>query len=435
MVQTPFNLNIREFISRAYIWSLYIFALTLPVRPFFLQNILSYSLILFLIFALAKIFVNRDFLGKEAIVHILFLSSIFIWWGISLTYSSDLNLGLKYMETKLGLILIPGFILFVKPVSREDFVKILKVYAIGVTAYLLISYLLVFFQNYQYNGFKHVVYPFYMYHSLVHFIGMHATYMAVQVAAALLIVLDMIIDNKQNERNSFLHYLWIAFLIFALLSLTVKMITLGFVLALFAYAIFRLGFISSLRIILPVFLVISISIYILSDHDWFIKRVGLENKEMVSDLSMDPENEKGTWGSLNMRYAVAMCAIDVIGDNVFFGTGIGDEKAERRSAYEKKNFRFALNRDFNEHNQYLNVWLNSGIIGLIILLSILIVPFYLSIKYNNALYFAWIVLIGIAFLSENYLSRQIGVAFFAFFNALFWQQLIFGNQTIRSKSL
>jgi hypothetical protein len=415
--------------------SLAIFALTLPVRPFFLQNILSYSTILFLIFALSRISYCGDIDFKSRYRQVLFFVAPFLWWAIGILYSSDLSRALKVLETKLVLILIPGFILLIHPISKEKLKKILFFYASGVTFFLLISYVLVLHQNYQYNQFRTLVIPFYAYHSLVHFIGMHATYMSIQVGLSILIVLDFSLSKAQPFKKQILRIVWLIFLLFALVSLTTKMVTIGLVVASTVYLMVKTGVRYTLKFIGPVLLILMLSVFYMSKHHWFKKRFLIDKQELAIDFSQDPENKNGKWGSLNMRYALAICAWDVISDKPILGTGVGDGQALRNQVYNERDFRFAINQGFNEHNQYLNTWLTSGIIGLILLLLLLMIPMYNALKMKNALYVAFITLIMISFLSENYLSRQIGVAFFAFFHSLFWQNQVMEKQTNAPKTM
>ncbi|QNL22935.1 O-antigen ligase family protein [Hyphobacterium sp. CCMP332] len=435
MVQTPFR-KIEGYIDKGYLLSLFVIALTLPISPFFLQNILSYSTILFLIFSLGKIFINKDFSLKENKISLTLFSSIFLWWAFGILYSENINSAFRLLETKLGLLLIPFFILTISPLSKKNFKSLLKAYALGITVYMLFSYLMVFIQNYQYNEFKQIVFPFYMYHSLVHFIGMHATYMAIQVAMAIIIVLDISIDNKFKKLSvNILNLLWISFLIFVLFSLTVKMIILAFLLSLIVFIFVRIGFNRALKIILPLLLIGLVSVWVLSDHKRFKERLGLNEKISIEHYGMDPENNKGKWGSLNMRIALAKINLEVIKKNPVFGVGIGDEKDARLNAYMAYDFKFGINHGFNEHNQYLNLLLSAGMVGLFIFIIVIAYPVVLAFKSKDAIYLAYLSLIIMSFLTENYLSRQIGVMFFAFFHSLFWQQLSYANKTIQSNSV
>ncbi|MEQ8358777.1 MAG: O-antigen ligase family protein [Cytophagales bacterium] len=435
MVQTPFR-KIERYIDKGYLLSLFVIALTLPVSPFFLQNILSYSTILYLIFSLGKIFITKDFSLKENKIFLILFSSIFVWWAFGILYSDNINSAFRLLETKLGLQLIPFFILTISPLSKQNFKSLLKVYALGITVYMLFSYLMIFVQNYQYNEFKQIVYPFYMYHSLVHFIGMHATYMAIQVALAIFIVLDIGMANSDKKiSENILNLIWLSFLVFVLISLTVKMIILAFLISLIVFVFARIGFKRALKIISPLILIGLLSVWVLSDHNWFKKRLGLDGKFEIEDYSMDPENVKGKWGSLNMRIALAQINLELIKKNPVFGVGIGDEKEARLNAYIAHDFKFGINNRFNEHNQYLNLLLSAGMIGLFIFIFVIAYPAVLAWKSKDAIYLAYLTLIIISFLTENYLSRQIGVMFFAFFHSLFWQQMSFRNKTIQSKSV
>ncbi len=435
MVQTPFS-KVESYIDKGYLISHYVIALTLPISPFFLQNILSYSTILFLIFSLGKIFIKKDFSIEANKTYLILFSSIFIWWALGILYSDNINTAFRLLETKLGLLLIPFFILTISPLKRKNFKSLLRAYALGITFYMLFSYLMVIIQNYEYNELKKIVYPFFMYHSLVHFIGMHATYMAIQVALAIFIVMDLILEfNFKNFRNYIVYLLWLSFLIFVLISLTVKMIIAAFLVSLIVFVIAKIGYKRSFKIILPLMLIAILSVWLLSDHNWFQKRVGLEGKYNIEEFSMDPENIKGKWGSLNMRLALAKTNMEVIKKNPVFGVGIGDEKDERLKAYIAHDFKFGINNGFNEHNQYLNLLLSAGMIGLLIFIVNIAYSGLCAWKSKDALYMSFLILIILSFLTENYLSRQIGVMFFAFFQSLFWQQMSEANKTIQSNSV
>lgn len=92
---------------------------------------------------------------------------------------------------------------------------------------------------------------------------------------------------------------------------------------------------------------------------------------------------------------------------VKYGVFLGDESHE---GYQKKNF----------HNQYLQIFSELGIFGLIILLLILFFLVKNSIQNKDFSQFAFAVLMISLFLTESFLWRQRGIVFFSTFYSMFW---------------
>jgi len=82
---------------------------------------------------------------------------------------------------------------------------------------------------------------------------------------------------------------------------------------------------------------------------------------------------------------------------------------EQNSGYHLKNF----------HNQYVQYLAELGVIGFIVLLTLLIISIKKAIIHKNFLHFGFSILMISLFLTESFLWRQRGVAFFIFFYCLF----------------
>lgn len=88
--------------------------------------------------------------------------------------------------------------------------------------------------------------------------------------------------------------------------------------------------------------------------------------------------------------------------NVFLGS-------EKHEGYQKKNF----------HNQYIQIFAETGIVGFLILLIIVILNLIKSIKTKDFIHFCFAVLMMSLFLTESFLARQRGVVFFSIMYCLF----------------
>lgn len=88
--------------------------------------------------------------------------------------------------------------------------------------------------------------------------------------------------------------------------------------------------------------------------------------------------------------------------NVF----LGDENHE---GYQKKNF----------HNQYIQIFAETGVFGLLLLLLIVLVNVKNAIQIKDFVHFCFAILMISLFLTESFLARQRGVVFFTAIYCLF----------------
>ena len=89
-----------------------------------------------------------------------------------------------------------------------------------------------------------------------------------------------------------------------------------------------------------------------------------------------------------------------------------------------------LASNFDSHSEYLNIWLDTGLIGLAGFLLCLVWSFRIAYKAHNFLHIAFLTFFGICCLTESLLARQKGIVFFALFNSLFLfyrSSLVFGK--------
>ena len=75
-------------------------------------------------------------------------------------------------------------------------------------------------------------------------------------------------------------------------------------------------------------------------------------------------------------------------------------------------------KNFNAHNQFLQVLIDHGLIGFLILLFYSFFMIYSSIVKKKFIFTIFLCVIVLNFLTESILETQSGVIFFAFFNTI-----------------
>ena len=69
--------------------------------------------------------------------------------------------------------------------------------------------------------------------------------------------------------------------------------------------------------------------------------------------------------------------------------------------------------DYMSHNQYVETFMKSGLIGLISLLSIIVYCFYISIKRKNKMLLVISFILCCSMLTESVFERVTGIYFFS----------------------
>ena len=122
------------------------------------------------------------------------------------------------------------------------------------------------------------------------------------------------------------------------------------------------------------------------------------------------------WNGANIRMAIWQCAWAVTKQHMVWGTGIGDKMDDLKKQYAAKGFVFAIKNNRNVHNNYLDVWMTLGLVGLILFLTgFFILPIADCYRYKDWL--GIIILTGFAFslISETYIDRTAGNTFLSYF--------------------
>jgi O-antigen ligase len=138
----------------------------------------------------------------------------------------------------------------------------------------------------------------------------------------------------------------------------------------------------------------------------------------IIDSSFKPPKGYG-FNSINVRAGVWQCSFSLIKDNWAKGIGAGRVQDELNNCYKNYDTNAFSSVDYNTHNEYFNILLGTGIIGLLAFLYMIIIVLYHAYKIRNPLFFSFVLLCALCFLTENILDRQGGIVFFVFFISVF----------------
>jgi O-antigen ligase len=123
-----------------------------------------------------------------------------------------------------------------------------------------------------------------------------------------------------------------------------------------------------------------------------------------------------SWNSIGVRLSILKCVHEVFITAPMVGTGTGDTQSDLNQCYNSNGF-ITIN-DMNPHNQYLQILLSNGLIGLMLYIGGQVILLINCYKNKNYLLFQFIILFSLCCLTESLLERQHGVMYFSLFSSL-----------------
>lgn len=339
----------------------------------------------------------------------------YLWQAVGLIYTTDTKMGLSNLFGRLSLVLFPLVLIFPGEMIKNKVKILIRVFAVSTFLFMLYCFGYAFyksthFQNGLWTFNPHPIENYWLSHfySSELTISQHPSYVSMYVLLSVFICFESYFDYllKFKER-----ILWLA---------------LGLVLLITQYFLSsRAGIIISLILIPSYFIVklkqlgkrknawIWISLIIIALLPLIAKNQRVDYlygrlfKEQVGyDRKEDP------------RFIIWKSAFEIARKNILVGVGIGDVRTELSSEYKRIGEEKMATERFNAHNQFLEVLVENGIIGLVLFVSIFIFMFYIAFSGNNLLYTMFILMIFMFFLFETVLYRLAGVTFFALFSFL-----------------
>lgn len=370
------------------------------------NNLAILAFIFFSLFKLTEVKIKKPFTY-------LFFPLIFSISVLSLSYSCDLTAGFKSVEK---IMVFAAFFLFVPTLSlnKEGVKKILLAFAnlqVLMLLYLLVvaGYMVAKHDSYTiFNPENLVVENFFFYHRFSLPLDFHAVYLAIYFSFAAFIYVDYLKEQLHSKKK----------LIFTLVKI---LFLLGGVLLLQSFAVLMASFAILIYAVLKSKVKINLlqkSILILAllalPTSVFLKKAKQLNLD-VFYYHLEDDIHNKNWNSLNIRLAKWECAWAVIKKQPVFGTSTGCGRMHLDEMYRIKKFQIGYEKSFSTHNQYLHYWVELGIFSFLLFITFLISGFYYSIKKNNFLMFVLLMLIAICGITENVMTLNKGIVFFAAF--------------------
>ena len=402
-------LQIRDnIVNRITCYHLIAFLATLAFDRFYNQLVFI-SLLLHTIIHLKKTsFRQIDWKPMIIIQSVFFITVICTSWS---AYAAN---GMGAWEKQIAIFLFPLIFVLNDIKLKKHGDKILTGFAYVITLVIIYLYYdaLRIIAWYDFP-LKKLFTVFFLNHNFSKPIDLHATYLSLYVAIAILVFFQNLIRQLNNKRTRLIYLFCMLILSAGLVQLASRSVLIGFLVIInlvlpfyFSQRKKRLQFVG-LSMLLSAIVIFCI-----------LRMEGL-NFRLVQGLKNDLTTSSLKYSVSDPRAKRWDLAIDLIKESPVIGYGTGSEIPMLKQAYFDNRLYDSYLNDLNAHNQYFSFLLKGGLVALFIYLFTLAWAFRLAIRSRDLLFLSFLGLIVIAGISENIMDVNKGIFFYAFFLSFF----------------
>jgi O-antigen ligase len=391
--------------------------LAMIVMPLHVQFLPPVMILWVLCWILEKRNIPGAFLRSDKMTIILFLTFTlyYLWQLAGLGYSSDMKMGMSNAFGRLSLLVFPLVLYSPGDLIRKKTGVLLKVFAVCTLIFMAFCFSFALVRSLSLKDGIWIFDPHLPdYPWLSYFYGadltffIHPSYLAMYVLLSAFISLEAGFEAGRMKLYKIVWFIAGALLLITLFFISSRAGLLAALLIIPVYFFLKLRSVRNSRwIFLAIILALIISLPLLLKNqrvDYLYDK--LTNKETLGENREEP------------RMVIWKSAFRLIRENIILGVGIGDVRKELTREYDKIGQEEMVQNRLNAHNQYIEVLLENGIIGLLIFLSLLILMMYIAVSDRNLIYGIFLAIILLFFLFETVLYRLAGVSFFALFSFL-----------------
>ncbi len=246
---------------------------------------------------------------------------------------------------------------------------------------------------------------------------MHPTYFSLYLNAALLFVFhEMLLSSHRRTIWMGAAFMIVFFVMIVLLSARTAEATAFISLLVMIVLYWKQK--GSYRFIYPLLFVFAVTtvsqVLLLKYSNRFSQvEVAVKNTEPVIASS---------YNSTTGRIEIWKETISILPQYWMIGTGTGDVKDVLNTTYHENNFSYGYEKSLNTHNQYLQSFLALGIIGLLLFVLAILIPWLMRSNYHPLLLML-LFIFALNCLTESMLEAQRGAIFFALMISIFGRKI------------
>ncbi len=358
-------------------------------------------------------FEKKMFDGNKAAILLFLVMALYLWQITGLLFADSLDTGLERIFKRLSFLIFSLVLFYPGKKIISNINLLIRIFTISTFIYIVYCFGNALHNSIIFDSGSIIFNPHpsdydyenFFYSSRFSF-HIHPSYLAMYVVLSLLVSFEALADNSLSVIK---RGIWLFFI-------TTFLITLYFLSS-------RAGILSGI-IVCPIYFVIrfykklSAWIVILAATIMLLIFFSVikTNTRINYALEMISADNLKSSVQKDERINIWRSAFGVIKNNFIVGVGTGDASSELKKEFLKRGYIEGYYDNMNSHNQYIEILLESGIIGLIIFLSFQIYMIYIAISDRNLIYGLFIVMSIVFFSFETILNRLAGITFYPFFS-------------------
>jgi O-antigen ligase len=409
--------------ERAYFIFLYAFAALLPTFFFIAPILIVLIGLSWLALIHKQSFNNIKNAPKIVWVFIIF----YVLHVLSYFISENKQQASFELEQKLGFLLLPIFVGSGPVIDNKRLSNLFIFYIFGISAVAITCFTnagIIWYKSHTYNQF--------FYHQLVHIFSANAIYNSVYTLFSLSLLMLYNWPGSGIFKNKILYTLLFIIQIIFLLLLSSKTVILLFALILVPLYIMKINKqhkITWVQLTPFAFITFLLALVLFTNNPIKTRYKQITKYNQTSYWIPEKENQQQQFNHLTIRLFLWKIAIENIIENklYLYGSGSGDVQDLQKKKiliYEK---RFDPDRntnqlcDLNIHNQILQTFFMLGFVGLLIVIYILITPFFWT---SNDGIKNIIIVFNLSYIflamQESVFQTQAGVIYYLFMYFIFY---------------
>lgn len=355
------------------------------------------------------------FLNNKASVLLFLFLGFYIWQIVGLLYAENLSTGYERIFKRLSFLLFPLVLFYPGEKISKNANMIIRVFAISSLVFVIYCLGNAIHHSISIVAGKYVFnshpadynYENYFYGSRLSF-PLHPSYFSMYIVLSILISLETLFDSSLRSVIKIFFSLMILVFLVALYLLSSRAGLLAAIVVLPLYFLYKLSQKFSKWIIFSLFIAL---ILIFLRIAWTNDRLNYNTDGVTK--SQPTEILKN-----DVRSNIWKSALIIVKHNLVTGVGTGDATDDLKREFISQGYVEGYYDNLNSHNQFLEVILENGLIGLLLFLSIFGYMFYLSISQRNLILGLFLIVMIIMFMFETMLNRLAGISFFSLFSFL-----------------
>ncbi len=403
--------EIRSVIENMIFYNSLIMMFLIPVYHWYIPPFMALWGLLFIFYLMAKRFKIAEISSSTKMLFLLFLL-FFLWQIAGMMYSDNPKEGWRNIELRLSLFVFPLVMLTPGEVLVKNRSVLLRVFALSTFLFLTFCYFYALFRSLHYlNGsFTFNPHPDYApwlnyFYSSEFAIIQHPSYLSLFTLLSAYIAGDRFFDVSLNIRYRIVWIIISFILLISIYFLSTRAALLATVISVPIY-LFRMFKMVGRKRYLGLGIALFIFVFII---------LALTNPRVNNYFAWRAQNEKSSFMLNEERLKIWSSFKNVLAGNFIWGVGTGDIQDKLNEEYIKQGYDEYARSNTNTHNQYAEIIIENGLLGLLFFLAIFATIFFIAVKNGDTLYFMFAIIVFVAFMFETMLNRLAGVSFFSLF--------------------